>query len=298
MILLGMLTLLSCKMRIIFEDKLGLNNLLSKFDSLTNLVSICMKKQEDWKAIVLEGHHNYLPNLSIDCVVLGFHDNQLKVLLLKPKQKKEWALPGGFVLLNETIEEAGSRTLYERTGLKDTFLEQFHTFSDPDRTKHHSSVEEFKNIGIDIQPDNWTTKRFLTVGLYALVEFSKVVPRPNVLSDYCEWWDIHKIGDLILDHNKILNKALEVLRLQLKYKPIGYNLLPQKFTLSELQKLYETLLDRKLDRGNFNRKILSYNFLTNLDEKKSGVAHKAPFLYSFNLEMYKKALAEGLSGGI
>lgn len=257
-----------------------------------------MKKQEDWKAIVSTGHKHYLPHLSIDCVVLGFHDNQLKVLLLKPKQKDEWALPGGFILRNETVEEAGNRTLFERTGIADTFLEQFHTFSDPLRTKHHLTTAEFSNIGIAMEPDNWLTERFLTVGMYALVEFSKVVPKPNILSDYCEWWDIHKVGKLILDHNAILNKALEVLRLQLRYKPIGYNLLPPKFTLSELQKLYETLLDRKLDRSNFNRKILSYGFLKNLEEKKAGVKHKAPFLYSFDQKKYNQALLEGLNGGI
>lgn len=258
-----------------------------------------MKKQEDWKAIVEKGHKNYLPHLSVDCVVLGFHDNQLKVLLLKPKQKKEWALPGGFVLLNETLEEAAYRTLYERTGLENTFLEQFHIFSDPQRTKKHFRNDvEFKSIGIELPPDNWLTKRFLTVGFYALVEFSKVIPKPNILSDYCEWWDLDKVGHLALDHNHILSRAMEVLRLQLKYKPIGYNLLPAKFTLSELQHLYETLLDKKLDRGNFNRKMLSYKFLTHQDEKKSGVRHKAPFLYSFDLEKYNQALKEGLTGGI
>ncbi|HEX8018679.1 NUDIX hydrolase [Mucilaginibacter sp.] len=257
-----------------------------------------MKKQEDWKSIVLEGDKHYLPHISIDCVVLGFHDNQLRVLLLKPKQKEEWALPGGFVKREETVEEAGYRTLFERTGLKDTFLEQFHTFSDPYRTRHNLTRAEFKNIGIDMPEDNWVTQRFLTVGLYALVEFSKVVPKPNQLSDYCEWWDIHNVGKLILDHNHILDKALQSIRLQLKYKPIGYNLLPQKFTLSDLQKLYETILDKKLDRANFNRKMLSSKFLTYQEEKKTGVPHKAPFLYSFDVEKYNQALRDGLSGEI
>jgi 8-oxo-dGTP diphosphatase len=257
-----------------------------------------MKKHEDWKTIVLDGHKHYLPHLSVDCVVLGFHDNQLKVLLLKPKQKPEWALPGGFILKDETLEEAANRTLFERTGIGDTFLEQFHIFSDPKRTKHNQNKQEFNSIGIDVPSGNWLSDRFLTVGYYALVEFSRVIPKPNVLSDACEWWDIHTVGKLILDHNKILNKALEVLRLQLRYKPIGYNLLPAKFTLSELQKLYETLLDKKLDRGNFNRKMLSYNFLNFLDEKKPGGAHKAPYLYSFDLEKYNQALRDGLNGGL
>lgn len=254
--------------------------------------------QEDWDSIVLKGHEYYLPHLSVDCVVLGFHNNQLKVLLLKPKQKKNWALPGGFVRQDETLEEAAYRTLHERTGLSDTYLQQFHIFSDPNRTKHYRNDEEFESIGITMPKENWLRKRFLTVGFYALVEFSKVVPRPNVLSDHCEWWDIDQVGELILDHNEILETAQKALRLQLKYKPIGYNLLPTKFTLSELQKLYETLLDKKLDRGNFNRKMLSYGFLVQLEEKKSGVRHRAPYLYSFDFDQYNLALNEGLNGGL
>jgi hypothetical protein len=101
---------------------------------------------------------------------------------------------------------------------------------------------------------------------------------------------------LILDHDHILQTALSTLRLQLNYQPIGYNLLPRKFTMPELQKLYETILDKKLDRRNFQRKILSYDILRQLDEKRTGVAHKAPFLYSFNLKNYQKALRQGLGG--
>jgi len=132
------------------------------------------------------------------------------------------------------------------------------------------------------------------VGYSALVDFTKVHPVAGFLSASCAWYNIHHIPEMILDHQLILDKALENLRLQLNYHPVGYNLLPEKFTMPELQKLYETILDRKLDRRNFQRKIMGTGVLKKLNETKKGVAHKAPFLYKFDLRKYQKALKGGM----
>ena len=139
-------------------------------------------------------------------------------------------------------------------------------------------------------------RRFVTIGYYALVEYSYVDPKPDRFSDFCSWRDVNDLPLLMMDHQQITEKALDMLQLHLNYHPIGYNLLPLKFTMPELQKLYETILNKELDRRNFQRKILSYGILRRLKEVKKGGAHKAPYLYSFDLRTYQRALKEGLQG--
>jgi 8-oxo-dGTP diphosphatase len=239
---------------------------------------------------------NYINSVSLDCVVFGFHENQIKVLLLEMKFTHEWALPGGFVQHDESVETAATRVLQERTGLDNIFLKQFRVFSDPGRSKMNPAVQYLVISGAN--PDlEWFSQRFISIGFYALVDFTKAVPAPDTFSETAVWQSLEMIGNLILDHNLILQKALNTLRLQLNYQPIGYNLLPDKFTMPELQTLYETILGKKLDRRNFQRKILSYGILNKLPDTRKGGAHKAPFLYDFNLENYRKALENGLYGG-
>ena len=237
---------------------------------------------------------NLLPHLSVDCVVFGFHRNRLRVLLLKNRHNGQWGLPGGFVGKSESLENAAGRVLGERTGLNDIFLQQFHIFSEPNRSDGNSVTELFRRENVPLESDHWLSQRFLTVGFYALVDAARVNPQPDAFSEECTWWNLAEIGPLMLDHSQILDKALATLRLHLSYEPIGYNLLPEKFTMPELQTLYETILGRKLDRRNFQRKLLGYGILERLDERRCGVAHKAPFLYRFDQEQYHKALQDGL----
>lgn len=244
----------------------------------------------------INSNQSFLRHISLDCVMFGFHENQLKVLLLRMKKTGQWALPGGFVLEDESLEVAASRVLRQRTGLDRIFLRQFNVFSDPQRSKVNPAIADLVDSGISFPDQAWFSQRFISVGFYALVEFSQVQPQPDSLSDICEWINLEKIGTLMMDHNLIVSSALETLRLQLSFQPIGYNLLPEKFTMSELRRLYETILGKELDRRNFQRKMLTYNILIRLDEVRQGAAHKAPVLYSFNVESYEKALAEGLNG--
>lgn len=233
-----------------------------------------------------QAEKQFLKHVSVDCVIFGFHQNELKVLLLKWKDGGPWCLPGGFVKKNESLNDSAIRTLQERTGLNDIFLRQFYTFGDPKREKGKS-----KNNGA------WLAERFITVGYYALVEYSTVKPSPDWLSEKCEWHGIQEVPQLLYDHNAILERALETLRLSLNDHPVGYNLLPPRFTMPELQRLYETILGRAIDRRNFQKKILSLGILTRLKERKTGVAHKAPFLYKFDKNKYDRALKEGLGKG-
>jgi 8-oxo-dGTP diphosphatase len=230
----------------------------------------------------------YIPNLSIDSVVFGFHDNVLKVLVTKLKDKNLWALPGGYVLKTENLIDAANRILWNRTGATNIYLQQFRVFGDLNRSE--GFFEEFDD-------SLWHKQRFLSVGFYALVDYSQVNLVKDDISDACEWKSIDDLPELMMDHRYIFDKALLTLRKQLNHKPIGLNLLPEKFTMPELQKLYEIILDKKLNRGNFYRKMLRYDILEKLDESRKGGAHKAPDLYKFDVQKYQNALRNGLSEG-
>jgi len=246
---------------------------------------------------ILENSKDYQPGLSIDCVIFGFHDNQLKVLLIKTRYSENWALPGGFISIDEDIDRAAVSVLQRRTGLEGIFLRQFATFGAVNRNESLFSNEVLAHFGIPPEDGKWYTSRFVTIGYYALVDFLKAIPQPDSASEIVEWIDHNEVPNLILDHKDILDKALETLRTELNLMPIGYNLLPEKFTIPELQKLYETILGRTLDRRNFLRKITSIGILTKLDEKKSNVAHKAPNLYCFDKDKYEEVLKNGLTQG-
>jgi ADP-ribose pyrophosphatase YjhB (NUDIX family) len=252
-----------------------------------------MLTKKELIAYCRNARENYLPHFSIDCVVFGFHEGIMKVLLLQVKNEGEWYLPGGFMLKKEPIENAANRILKERTGLDKIFLQQFHVFGDPERSKAH--FEMYKDMLPASQ--NWFTNRFLTIGYYALVDFIDANPTRDELSVSCTWRDLHDVPELKLDHSLILKTALDTLRLQLNYQPIGYNLMPKEFTMPELQKLYETILDKKLDRRNFQRRMLGFGILNRSEQQRKGGAHKAPYLYSFNQENYQAALKEGFKGG-
>jgi len=261
---------------------------------LSHLCKIGSKKTI--KDFIVGGVEVYLPSLSLDCVIFGFHENQLKVLLLKMRNAKEWCLPGGFIFKNEDVDTAVKRVLKERTGLSEIFLQQFNVFGKPKRSDSNFHRNILKKDGIELNDDHWLFRRFVTIGYYALVEYSHVDPKPDNFSELCSWRDINDLPLLMMDHRQIVKNALRTLQLHLGFHPVGYNLLPKKFTMPQLQKLYETILDKKLDRRNFQRKIFSYKILKRLNEVKRGGAHKAPYLYTFHLRNYQKALQEGLQG--
>jgi ADP-ribose pyrophosphatase YjhB (NUDIX family) len=216
--------------------------------------------------------------------------------LLKVAHINKWALPGGFIKKDETIENAAYRVLQERTGVDNIFLQQFNAFGDPNRSDASIHQNRLQEYGIKLSKDNWLLQRFITIGFYALIDFTDIKLKDFTTDESAAWIDINKLDNLMMDHESIVLKALETLRSQLAYLPIGRNLLPKKFTMPELQKLYETILDRKLDRRNFQRKMIGFGILNKLSETRKGGAHKAPFLYSFNDKKYQKALKEGLYG--
>jgi len=222
-----------------------------------------------------------IPHLSVDSVVFGFHENQLKVLLVKMAKSQIWLLPGGFVFKNENLLDAAHRVLKERTGAEKIYLQDFGIFGNLNRSE-----------GFFDQYDDelWHKQRFISAGYYALVDYTAVTLAADTFSDSCEWKSITDLPELGMDHQTIYDTALTVLRQQLSYKPIGMNLLPEKFTISDLQKLYETILDRPLNRGNFYRRIMRFNMLVKHEDQRKGGAHKAPNLYSFDPVKYHESL--------
>lgn len=252
------------------------------------------------KNIFLIENGYFLPSVSIDCVIFGFYKGELKILLNRFNELTQWMLPGGFILSNENVDAAAHRILKERTGLDQLFLSQFHLFGDCNRNDQQLnqkmafanpllSQEEIKN--------HWFMQRFVSLGYFALVDFSKVKLKSNPDNEESGWFYIKDIPELCYDHNFIIGKAIFTLRMQLGSLPIGYELLPEKFLMSDLRVLYETILGKSLDRRNFQRKILASGLIKQLDEKYTEGAFKPAHLYSFDKEKYKIAMDKGLPIG-
>lgn len=211
---------------------------------------------------------------SVDCVVFGFDDRKLKVLIIKRASEPatdEWALPGGFMEIHESLEEAADRLLDHLTGVNGVYLEQLGTFSNLNRHP----------LG-----------RVITTAFYGLSKPNRYWLNPTWHAKEAEWVDVEAVPNLAFDHNEIIKKALTVLQREIKLKPIAFELLATKFTMSELQALYETVLGEKLDKRNFRRKIESMDILIELDELKKG-AHIDAKLYAFNKVDFENKLKDG-----
>ena len=225
---------------------------------------------------------DYMHGLAIDAVIFGFHDHQLKVLLMQYKKTSLFALPGGFIHKKENLNDAAQRVVSERTGLKNIYLEQFYVFGDHGRSDPKSMKAILTANGIAHDDSHWLLQQFISIGFYALVDFTKVVPMPDIIFDGCDWYDLTNVPQLMQDHNSIVKRALTTLRNDFDNKLIAFNLMPEEFTLGDLQVLYETILDKKLLRSAFQRKMLSLGILERIAKKWTGGAHKAPYLYRFS----------------
>jgi ADP-ribose pyrophosphatase YjhB (NUDIX family) len=223
----------------------------------------------------------FMPGLAIDTVIFGFHENQLKILLLEYENTNLFALPGGFIKKDENLDDAARRTLLDRTSLQDIYLEQFYVFGNIARHDAEPLRKIMQGKGFGQLKDHWLFERFLTVGFYALIDYTKAIPIPDLLSDRCEWHRLDNLPPLMLDHRQVVDKALETLRANLDQKLIGFNLMPDNFTMADLQSLYETVLGEKLLRTSFQRKMLNLEILERVEKKYTGGAHKAPYLYKF-----------------
>ncbi len=238
----------------------------------------------------LFNNKSYIPQLAIDCVIFGYQEKELKVLISKLNFKGDiYSLPSGFILQTEGIDEAAHRILKERTGISNIFLEHYKNFGQADRTNKailENIIDKNKEyfVGDLMLSDadfEWITGRFVSLGYYALVDINKVTPTKTELDESMEWYNIHEIPIMMMDHNGMIEKALESLRLNLDTNIIVLNLLPETFTMKEVQDLYETIFEKEYARNNFQKKILELNVLERLEKKFTGASNKAPYLYRF-----------------
>lgn len=213
------------------------------------------------------------PAVTTDCVIFGFDGNKLQVLLIErgiEPYKGRWAFPGGFLNPDETAEEGALRELKEETGLSGAFIEQFHTYTDPRRDPR---------------------ERVITIAYYALVRIQDVIGGDDAAK--AQWFPLDEVPQLAFDHDRILREAITRLRERIHFKPVGFELLPEKFTMKELQSLYEAILDVKFERRNFAKKMLHYDLVTQLDETVWPTPKREAYLFSFNKENYEEFKKKG-----
>lgn len=213
------------------------------------------------------------PAVTTDCVIFGFDGERLQVLLVErgiEPYKGKWAFPGGFLKMDETTEEGALRELREETGLERAYIQQFHTFSDPHRDPR---------------------ERVITIAYYALVKIQEVHGGDDAAS--ASWFPLSEIPSLAFDHDYILRMATQRLREEIHFQPVGFELLPEKFTLKELQALYEAILGISFDRRNFAKKMLYLEILTELDETVWPTPKREAKLYRFNPDKYEELKQKG-----
>ncbi len=219
------------------------------------------------------------PAITVDCVIFGFveTDTALKVLLIRrklPPYKNVWSLPGGFIQIEESIDDAARRELREETGVEGIFLEQLYTFGALKRDPR---------------------ERVISVAYYALANLQQHVLQAATDASHAQWFKLADMPRLGFDHKEILTCAIARLRGKIRYEPIGFELLPKTFTLSQLQRLYEQILERQLDKRNFRKKLLKMDLLIDTGKKETGVAHRAAQLYRFNTQKYQSLKQAGFS---
>lgn len=224
---------------------------------------------------------SYLPHIAYDSVIFGFSGTALKILIMEYHNTGFFALPGGFVREDEHLNDAVARGLRERTGLDEIYLEQFYAFGNTDRHQPAVMRKILEAGGHDVEALNWLMDRFVSIAYYALIDYNKVNPTPDVLSDSIKWYAVDQLPPLIFHHEDIVAKALETLRSNLDRKLASVNLLPPQFTMKELQQVHEAILGESIQRTNFQRKMLSLGILKRHEKRFNGKAHKAPYLYSF-----------------
>ena len=236
---------------------------------MTNTINPCNERNEELKYCYKYPH----PSVTTDCVIFGFDGKKLQVLLVQrgnEPYKGCWAFPGGFMNMDESAEEGALRELQEETGLKDAYIRQFHTFTAPQRDPR---------------------ERVITIAYYALVRIQEVKGDDDAID--ARWFTLERIPQLAFDHDQILQKAIQTLRRQIHFEPIGFELLPEEFTLMELQNLYEAILDVRFDHCDFYDKMNKLGILEQINETVPPTQKNETKLFRFNKAKYEELKNEG-----
>jgi len=231
------------------------------------------------------------PRISVDCVIFGFDLNQLKVLVIErsisDSDKQILTLPGDLIYEAENLDIAADRVLFELTGLQTIFLEQVGAFGDTDRLNKEADKKWLRAVREEPEA------RVITIAYFSLVNIHEYAPQASSFAKSAAWIPLNEIDELAFDHFDILQTALKKLKNKIRIQPVGFNLLPEKFTLSQLQKLYEAILGRELDKRNFRRKMLKLQLVEMLEERQEKVPHKPSQYFKFNEANYNKLIENG-----
>lgn len=214
--------------------------------------------------------------VAVDCIIFGFDDEELKLLLIKRNfepEKGNWSLMGGFLGENETSDEAAKRVLLQLTGLHNVYMQQVHTFTQAERDP---------------------VERTISIAYYALININ-THDKALIEQHSAQWFGLSEVPGLIFDHSEIVEKAIHQMRYKTSVQPVGFELLPEKFTMRQLQKLYEAIYDEELDKRNFQKKLNNMDILIKLEEKDMTSSRKGSFLYTFDQEKYERKARNGFS---
>ncbi|HEX9107288.1 MAG TPA: NUDIX domain-containing protein [Longimicrobiales bacterium] len=232
----------------------------------------------DLAQMLAELDRDFLPHISMNAVVFGARGGRLEVLLMRWFGMEVWGLPAGYVRKDEDLEEAAARMVREQTHLEGVFLKQFQTFGRTNRGEG-DFAELLRARGIDAPADHWAFGRVVSIGYVALVDATRARVVPDAMADEARWWEVGALPRLAFDHDEMVERALGALRAGIDELPLGATLLPGEFTMPELQRLYETVLGRSLDRRNFQNRMLGQGLVERLPEPRPSRVSRPTYLY-------------------
>jgi len=238
----------------------------------------------------------YIPQLSINCVIFRFYKKRLQVPVVQPLKTDIWVLPGGFIRQMEGINDAAKRILFEQTQIDSLILSQFGTFGSSDRN-FALEYKSLKNWGFPQDLLDWVSQRFVTIGYYSIVGAKHMELKGGPLFKNVKWIDVEETEILAIDHARIVSEALKVLGTQLLSRPLLLSFMAETFTIPELQKLYEAILGRVVDRGNFRQRILKSEILIKIGTSKEKTKNRPPNIYRLNKDKYLNSLTQDVKLG-
>lgn len=231
----------------------------------------------DLQTFLDEGEKYFLPNLSLDFVIIGYEDSQLKCLLLKNKQN--WFLPGGFVRRDQSIKEAVSEIIGTRTQIENPHFEFLNVFGKVDRTFSNNWKDFIESNGYTWDESFWINDRFVSLSYYALVDINKTNPTLSFFDESYDWFSVNQLPEMGLDHKEIVIEAKMKLQKDIQNNLVSHNLLPNEFTMPQLHQLYQDILEEKIDRSRFQKKMLASNLYERLPELQKDTPGRNPYLY-------------------
>jgi len=237
----------------------------------------------DITEILEQGNNSFLPNLSIDMVIIGYNGNVLKCLLLKIGEK--WLLPGGYIRSDESVDEAAQNILKQRTGLENAYLKFLAVFGDKNRQFKNVIKELFEKLAMEWREDYWFNNRFVSLAYYSLVNIDKTYPSVGHFDEAFAWFDFDELPEMWMDHKSIVSKARERLKEDIHQEQMTYNLLPKEFTMPELYKLHQVILEVNIERSRFQKKMIATGMFERLPELQKSTPGRNPYQYRVKTDL-------------